>query len=306
MAERIQSQYYGTTYPNRGFINGTIYANAEFNPDNGSVNQMSSDVLIPAFMAAYSGKDPKKVTLSPFPSLKEILPNWRVTYDGLSKLPFFSKHFKSFTLTHAYQCTYQVGSYSSFSDWVTIGEGLGFTQDALTGGPMPSSPYNISSVTLTEKFAPLLGVNATLNNGMTFNVEYRDSRTLSLNSSAGQLVEALSKSFVVGAGYKIANFNTVLKIKSKQQGVSNDLTLKFDLQYSNNTALIRKIDVNTTQPTSGTKTLGINFTANYVMSKRVTIGAYFDHQVNTPLVSSSAYPTTNSNYGISLNMSLAK
>ena len=306
VAQRIESQYAGTSYPDRGFINGTIYANSEFNPENGTVNQMGSDVLIPAFMAAYSGKDAKKVTLSPFPSLKEILPNWRVTYDGLSKLPFFKKYFKSFTLTHAYQCTYQVGSYSSYSDWVTIGQGLGFTQDALTGSPVPSSPYNISSVTLTEKFAPLLGVNATLNNNLTFNVEYRDSRTLSLNSSAGQLVEALSKSFVVGAGFKIANFNTVLKIKSKQENVSNDLTLKFDLQYSNNTALIRKIDVNTTQATSGTKTLGINFTANYVMSKRVTIGAYFDHQVNTPLVSQNAYPTTNSNYGISLNMSLAK
>ncbi|MBO4814499.1 MAG: cell surface protein SprA [Muribaculaceae bacterium] len=306
VAQRIESQYTGTSYPDRGFINGTIYANSDFNPENGTVNQMGSDVLIPAFMAAYSGKDAKKVTLSPFPSLKEILPNWRVTYDGLSKLPFFKKYFKSFTLTHAYQCTYQVGSYSSYSDWVTIGEGLGFTQDALTGSPVPSSPYNISSVTLTEKFAPLLGVNATLNNNLTFNVEYRDSRTLSLNSSAGQLVEALSKSFVVGAGFKIANFNTVLKIKSKQENVSNDLTLKFDFQYSNNTALIRKIDVNTTQATSGTKTLGINFTANYVMSKRVTIGAYFDHQVNTPLVSQNAYPTTNSNYGISLNMSLAK
>ena len=257
-------------------------------------------------MAAYSGKNAKKVTLNPFPSIKEILPNWRVTYDGLTKLPFFSKHFKSFTLTHAYQCTYSVGSYSSYSDWVTIGEGLGFTQNALTSAPVPSSPYNISSVTITEKFAPLIGVNATLNNNLTLNAEYRDSRTLSLNSSAGQVVEALSKSFVIGAGFKIANFNSILKIKSKQQGVSNDLTLKFDFQYSNNTALIRKIDVNTTQATSGTKTLSINFSANYVMSKRITIGAYFDHQVNTPLVSSNAYPTTNSNYGISLNMSLAK
>ncbi|MBQ3958879.1 MAG: cell surface protein SprA, partial [Muribaculaceae bacterium] len=306
VAQRIESQYYGKSYPSAGFIGGTIYANAEFNPENGSVNPMSSDVLIPAFMAAYSGKNAKKVTLNPFPSIKEILPNWRVTYDGLTKLPFFSKHFKSFTLTHAYQCTYSVGSYSSYSDWVTIGEGLGFTQNALTSAPVPSSPYNISSVTITEKFAPLIGVNATLNNNLTLNAEYRDSRTLSLNSSAGQVVEALSKSFVIGAGFKIANFNSILKIKSKQQGVSNDLTLKFDFQYSNNTALIRKIDVNTTQATSGTKTLSINFSANYVMSKRITIGAYFDHQVNTPLVSSNAYPTTNSNYGISLNMSLAK
>ena len=199
-----------------------------------------------------------------------------------------------------------MGSFNSFTDWVTIGNGLGFTKDALTDNPIPSSPYNISSVTLTEKFAPLIGINATMNNNVTFNIEYRDSRTLTLNSSAGQLVEANNKSFVIGAGYKIANFNSILKIKSKQQGVSNDLTLNLDFQLGNNNALIRKIEDNTAQATSGTRTLAINFTANYVLSKRITLGAYFDHQVNTPLVSSTAYPTTNSNYGISVNMSLAK
>lgn len=307
IAQRLQNQYIGTTYPDRGFLRGTITAGKEFDPKNGSVNPMSSDVLIPAFMAAYSGKNANKVTLNPFPSLKEILPNWRVTYDGLSKLPFFSKYFKSFTLTHAYQCTYQVGSFNSFTDWVDIGKGLGFTQDALTGGATPSSPYNISSVTVTEKFAPLIGVNATLNNSMTVNCEYRDSRTLTLNSAAGQVVEANTTSFVIGAGYKIANFNSVLKMKGgKQQGVSNDLTLNFDLQLNNNNALIRKILDNTAQATSGTRTFGIKFTANYQMSKRITLGAYFDHQVNTPLVSTTAYPTTNTNYGISFNMSLVK
>ncbi len=270
------------------------------------MGKYSADVMVPAFLAAYSGRSASKVTLNPFPGLSEVLPNWRVTYDGLMKMPFFSRHFKSFTLTHAYQCTYSVGSFSSYSDWVTIGEGLGYTQDALTGNPIPSSPYNISSVSITEKFAPLIGFNATMKNNVTFNAEYRDSRTLSLNVSVGQLVEGISRTFVVGAGYKIANFNSVLKLKRKQQGVSNDLTLNFDFSLANNTALIRKIDTNTTQATSGTRTLGINFTANYVMSKRVTLGAYFDHQVNTPLVSSTAYPTTNSNYGLSVNVSLAK
>lgn len=306
VAARLQEQYIGKQYPETGFLAGTVLAGATYNPESGTVNPSSSDVLIPAFMAAYSGKSADKVTLNPFPSLKEILPNWRVTYDGLSRLPFFQKYFKSFTLTHAYQCTYSVGSFNSFTDWVTIGNGLGFTKDALTDNPIPSSPYNISSVTLTEKFAPLIGINATMNNNVTFNIEYRDSRTLTLNSSAGQLVEANNKSFVIGAGYKIANFNSILKIKSKQQGVSNDLTLNLDFQLGNNNALIRKIEDNTAQATSGTRTLAINFTANYVLSKRITLGAYFDHQVNTPLVSSTAYPTTNSNYGISVNMSLAK
>ena len=302
VAQRLQDRYTGVTYPERGFIAGKEYAGHAFDPELGGVNTMSSDVLIPAFLAAYSGKNARKVDLNPFPGIKSILPNWRVTYDGLIKIPFFKKWFKSFTLTHTYQCTYQVGQFNSFTDWIDIGNGLGFTQDALSGNAIPSSPYNISSITLTEKFAPLLGFNATLNNGMTINADYRDSRTLTLNSAAGQLVEAYTKAFVLGVGYKIANFNKVLKIKGKQKGVNNDLTMNLNVQFNNNTALIRKIDTNTAQATSGTKTLSINFKANYVVSKRVTMGAYFDHQVNTPLVSNTAYPTTNSNYGLSIQI----
>ncbi len=306
IAARIQNQYIGTTYPERGFFAGTIMAGNEFDPSQSLVNTASSDVLIPAFLAAYSGKNPDKIDLNPFPSIKAILPNWRITYDGLTKIPFFKKWFKSFTLTHAYQCTYAVGQYNSFTDWVSIGNGLGFTQDALSGAAIPSSPYNISSVTVTEKFAPLIGINGTLNNGMTLNVEYRDGRTLTLNSAAGQLVEAITRSFVVGMSYKIANFSSVLKLKGKGTGVSNDLTMNLDIQMNNNTSLIRKIENNTAQATNGTKTLGINFKANYQLSKRVTLGAFFDHQVNTPLVSASAYPTTNTNAGLTMNMSLTR
>ena len=118
-------------------MRGTGYANTPFNPENGAVNPSGSDVMIPAFMAAYSGKRRRKVDLNPFPGIKSILPNWRVTYDGLSKIPAMKKVLKSFTLTHAYQCTYSVGSFSSYTDWVSIGEGLGFTHDALTGNPIP-------------------------------------------------------------------------------------------------------------------------------------------------------------------------
>lgn len=92
----------------------------------------------------------------------------------------------------------------------------------------------------------------------------------------------------------------------KSTGVSNDLTLNADFSFQESQALIRNIENNYTQATNGTRSISFNFTANYVMSKRLTIGAYVDHQVNTPLVSSSSYPTTNSSYGISLNLSLAR
>ncbi|MGM9803209.1 MAG: cell surface protein SprA [Muribaculaceae bacterium] len=305
-ADRVRSQYEGRNYPQRGFLATSAWANQPFSSQVGDVSALSSDVLIPAFVAAYSGKNINKVDLNPFPSISSILPNWKVSYDGLGKIDMFKKWFKSFTLSHAYQCTYTVGSYTSFSDWVSVGDGLGFVQDVTTGNPVPSSPYNITSVTITEKFAPLIGMKATLYNNMTLNAEYRDSRTLSLNSTAGQVVETVQRSFKFGAGYKIANFNTVLKFKGRQNNVNNDLSLNLDVTLNNNNALIRKIETGLTQATSGTRSLVINLTANYVLSKRLTIGAYFDHQVNTPLVSSSAYPTTNSNFGISMNMSLAK
>jgi cell surface protein SprA len=306
VAERLQKRYEGTTYPEYGFFQGTAMAGQPYSPEHGTVNAASSDVLIPAFMAAYSGKDANKVDLDPFPGIKSILPNWRVTYDGLMRIPFFKKVFKAFNLNHSYQCTYSVGSYTSFSDWITIGNGLGFTQDVLTSGAIPSSPYNISSITLTEKFAPLIGFTATFMNDISFNAQYDDQRTLTMNSSAGQLVEASTKSFTLGGSYKIANFNQVLKIKTKQQNVNNDLTFNLNVKMSSNASLIRKIDSNTAQATNGTRTWGVNFTANYVVSKRITMGAYFDYSSNTPLVSTSAYPTTSSNYGLTINMSLVK
>ncbi len=305
--DRVEAQYAGLTYPDAGFIREAGVAGSPFDPNVGSVSPTSSDVLIPAFLAAYTGSSPEKIYLDPFPSFSAVLPNWRITYDGLINLGSMRNIFKSFNLSHAYQCTYSVGSYSSFLNWVSAdGRQLGFTLDELTGRPIPSSPFNISSVAITERFAPLIGLNATMQNNLQFNAEYKDQRTLTLNTSAGQVVEATTRGITVGAGYKIVGFNTILKMKGSQQGISNDLTLNADFSLSTTQALIRRIEDNYTQPTSGTRTLGINFTASYVMSRRLTLAAYFEHQVNTPLVTTTAYPTTNTSYGISLNLSLSR
>ena len=306
IAERLQQRYMGTTYPDVGFLHNTAMAGNTYSIENGAVNKSSSDVLIPAFMAAYSGKNASTYDLNPFPSLKGILPNWTITYDGLMRIPLFKKLFKSFTLKHGYSCAYNVGTYNSFSDWVTIGDGLGFTKDVLTGGAIPSSPYNISTVSLREEFKPLIGFDATFFNDITINLQFEEKRELKLNPSAGQLVEDYGRSFQVGGSYKIANFNQVLKLKNKQQNVNNDLTINILAKMTSNMALIRKIDANTAQATSGTQTWNINFTADYVVSKRIKLGAYFDYQTNTPLVSTTSYPTTNSNYGIRITMDLVK
>lgn len=281
-------------------------AGRPFSTKVGQANRASSDVLIPAFIAAYTGVDARKVYLTPFPKLTDILPNWRVTYDGLIRIGRLSEIFKTVTLNHAYQCTYTVGSYGSYLNWMQVGTGdMGFIPNA-DGAPIPSSPYNISTVAITEKFAPLIGLAVTLKNDLRFNAEYRDGRTLTLNSDAGQLVEANTRNITAGVGYKIVGFNTVLKMRGSGQGISNDLTINADFSYQQTQALIRRIETNYAQATSGTRTIGFNLSASYVMSRRMTVSAYIDHQINTPLISSSAYPTTNSNYGITFNLNLAR
>ena len=306
--DRVEAQYAGLVYPTTGFMAGNPLGGQPYSPETGAVSETSSDVLIPAFVAAYTKTNARRQTLDPFPGFSSVLPNWRINYDGLINLGNMRNIFKSFSLTHAYQCTYSVGSFNSYLNWVSADgkANLGFTLDELSGQPIPSSPFNISSVAITERFAPLIGINATLKNDLQFNLEYRDQRTLTLNSAAGQVVEASSRGITIGAGYKIVGFNTVLKMKGSQTGVSNDLTLNADFSFQNNQALMRRIEGNYTQPTSGTNTININFTASYILSKRLTLSAYFDHQVNSPIVTTSAYPTTNSSYGVSLNLNLAR
>ncbi len=77
---------------------------------------------------------------------------------------------------------------------------------------------------------------------MKFNAEYRNGRTLTLNSDAGQLVEAQNKGLIIGIGYKIVGFNTILKMRGSGHGISNDLTLQADFSLQENQALIRRIE----------------------------------------------------------------
>ena len=305
---RINSQYAGAKYPNTGFLASSHLAGTTFDPNIAGNRLNSADVLIPAFVAAYTGRDAKNVGLSPFPSILSILPNWRVTYGGLVRLiPGASKYLRSINVNHAYRCTYSVGSFASYLNYIENSEGLGFALDATNDCPMPSSPFDIGSVSITESYAPLIGFDLNFKNGVTAKIEYKDTRNLSLNITSVQIVESVSKDVTVGAGYKIANFNTIIGMKGGgQKGVNHDLTLRSDFSFRKQNALIRKIDENYTQATSGNKSLTIKFTADYTFSKYLTIRGYYDKQINTPLVSSSSYPISNSNFGVTLKMALTR
>ncbi len=311
MQRRYDAQYQGTNYPQTGvFAHGqpaNDQAGKPFDPANG-VSPTSSDVLIPAFIAAYTGTNPEKQYLDIFPSIAQILPNWTITYDGLINLGNMRNIFKSFTISHAYQCSYEVGSYASHGTWESAGMGgnLGFLYNETTGLVLPSSPYNVQSVSINERFNPLIRVAATLNNNLNFSVQWADTRNLTLNTSAGQVVENLSRRIGVSAGYVINNFNSVLKLGKKQTGFNNDLTLQGEFSYQVTQALIRTIQSRFTQGTNGARTVDLNIIAKYAVSRLLSFGGYFRHQIHTPIVSTNAFPTSTTDFGFTFDISLAQ
>ncbi len=305
MVEKLQSRYTGTRYPSTGFMADNALAGKTYDAANGAYSQNSADVLIPAFLAAYTGRDITRASTSPFPSFWSIIPNWKISYDGLMRIPGVSKYFRSITLNHAYQCTYNVASYSSFSNYAENDDGFGFVRDVTSGNPIPSSRYDISSVSINESFAPFLSLDMAMKNSFTGKVEYRRQRNLTLNLTSYQLVESTNDEWVVGLGYVVKDFDIVLKLKNKSKTVKNDLTTRVDFSFKDIKTIIRKIDSDDVQPTTGTKSLTVKLTADYVFSSKLNFRLFYDYQMSKPVISTS-YPISTSNVGFSIKFMLTR
>lgn len=320
--DRVEAQYAGTVYPA-----GSALAGGKFDASRTPVSQYSSDVMIPAFLKAYTSMGGN--SLSVFPALSRMLPNWTIRYSGLGRLPWFNEHFKSININHSYKSVFAVGSYNSYSTFQEYMNGLGFVSDATTGNPSPSSMFNISQVSINESFSPLLGMDVTFNNNMTVKAEYRQTRVLNLSMTSVQLNEALSKDWVIGMGYRINNFDVfgwgakASRSKSKggnknaanknatttktvQNGTNHDLNLRLDFSFRKQAAIVRDIASMVSSASSGNNALKLSFSADYTFSKLLTMSFYYDRQTNTPLLSSSSYPTTTQDFGLSIKFSLTR
>jgi len=229
-----------------------------------------------------------------------LLPNWSVSYDGLSNLEVVKKFFRNVSITHVYSCTYNVGSFASYNSWIDGGDGLGYVQDVLSGNPTPSSMYDVGSVTLMESFNPLVRVQATLKNGWTLKTEMRKTRSMTLSITGGQVIEADQDQWVVGTNYKISDFHPWGFLANSK--IKNDLSLTGNLTYKNQFSLLRKIQDNYTQASSGNKTMVVELLGDYAISRNMNMTMFYNLESTVPLVSS--YPVTSSDFGFSLRFTL--
>lgn len=280
---------------------GTIGGYAE------GYNATSQDVLIPAFLAAYSGTNPNNITLDNFPKIPK--PNWRVTYDGLSKMEKIKKYFKSFTISHAYRSTYNVGGYTTNLLWEdndVLNDGytsIRETVSSIPGNPNFLSRDLISSVSISEQWSPLFKLDMTLKNSILVSFEFKKDRNLSLGLTSKTITEVAGREIVGGLGYRIPNLK-LGKAQIKGKPVKSDLNLKLDLSFRRNETVIRRIVEEVSQSTAGTDIISIKVAADYVISEKINIRLFYDRIMNRPVLSNS-FPTANTNAGVSLRLTLA-
>jgi len=304
---RIISQRLYDANPNRAVIANPNSAGVYRNGYTGT----SQDVLIPSLLASYGVFSPEKITLDKLPMIP--LPNWSVNYSGLTKIPFFKKHFNTFTLKHTYRATYTVGSFINNVDAVdTDGDGfaenfVGVGVNTTTGDSLYNFQpgLNIASVQISEQFSPFIGVNFNMKNGVNGSVDYKKGRQLTLSVGALQLTESRNEDLSIMLGYRKDKLNMRLNLFGKELNLEN--SANFQLRVSMRDTRERNLDLDSELPaeyTRGNRNISIQPAIDYVVSSRLNIRIFFERTVNIPYTSNS-YRTAFSSGGFQVRFTLA-
>jgi cell surface protein SprA len=274
-----------------------------------SYETQSQDVLIPAFLAAYSGQSVNKVKLSPFPNIP--VPGWRVDYSGLNKITALKEVFQSVTISHGYNASYSVLNYTNSLEYTDVDvnnpvENYNRSQFAnqvnSKGELIPV--YVINQVLITEQFQPLIGVNVRTKSRMNLRFEYKTKRDLGLNISNAQVTELNTRDWSLSIGYTKNNMKLPVKDQGRTITLKNDVTFRLDMSVTNNSTIQRKIDeVNTI--TNGNINFQLKPNVSYVVNQKLNIQMYLDRNINEPLVTNS-FRRSNTRVGIKILFNLAQ
>ncbi len=262
----------------------------------------SGEVLVPAFLAAYTKRDPDKISLSPFPSMLHMMPNWRINFEGLTKFEAVRKVFNSVSLSHQYRSTYTIGSFNTSLYYNPDESGISRIRD-LRSNFIPQ--YEINTVTINEQFSPFINIDLGWKNSLTTRIEYRKSRTVTLNLTSNQVADIRNDEITIGAGYRFDDVAITLRSRTGQRALESDLNLKLDFSIRDNKTLARKLIEEVNQPVAGQRVFTIGATADYVLSDRFNLQIYADHTLNDPFVANT-FLTSNTNFGFSLRFTLVQ
>ncbi|WP_405609997.1 cell surface protein SprA [Polaribacter sp. Asnod1-A03] len=252
----------------------------------------SQQVLLPAFMAAYSGKDPNKINTGLFRDIP--IPNWALRYTGLMKLKFFKKNFSNFVVTHGYNSSYTLSSftnnlqYDKENPFANLNSANNYEADLL-----------VSAVTLVDEFSPLIKVDMKMRNSFSFRGEIKSDRTLTMNFNNSTLTDIKGTEYIFGLGYIIKDVKFDTRFTGKKQTLKGDVNLRADVSLRDNLTQIRSVDEDNNQISGGQKLFSIKFTADYRLSSSLTASFYYNHQTSRYAISTT-YPRQSINGGFNI------
>lgn len=262
------------------------------------------DVLMYAFLAAYSGKTPSDVSTNMFPTIPAV--NWNITYDGLRNIGIFKKLLRNFVISHGYRSTYSVNGFMNNQKYREAEAVPGFT-DVLDTNQNFVSKYILQNVSIIEAFSPLINFDMTWKNSLTTKIEVKKSRNVGMNFQNNQLTENTTMEYVIGIGYKIEKLRLPIIVAGKR--LENDMNIRLDIGVRDNRTAVRKVP-DATQTTvqetvtAGQQNITVKFFVDYAVSKTINVRLFFDHLRNNPFVANQ-FKTSNTNAGLSLRFTLA-
>jgi len=280
VADRLASDFYGSTnFPRdeEGYPVG--------------FGKTSQNVLLPSFLSAYKGSNAsneKKGILRDIP-----LPNWDIKYTGLMNLEWFKKRFKRFSVQHGYRAAYTVNQFQTNLDY-----DFNVPESTDQAGNFKSKTL-LSNVNLTEQFSPLIRIDFEMKNSIKILAELRKDRALSLSFANNLLTEINGDEIVLGLGYRIKDLRINSNFGGKKKILKSDLNFKLDVSRRDNKTIIRYLDIENNQTTAGQTIYGLQFSADYALSKNLTALFYYDHTFSEYAIS-TAFPQTTIRSGITL------
>jgi cell surface protein SprA len=248
------------------------------------------DVLIPAFLKAYTGQN---VGTNEFPQIP--MPNWSINYTGLSNYAFFKSFAKQVSLTSGYHSTYTVTNYSS-----NLGYAPGQFDTFTSNSKNYISKYRIDGVTISERFDPLIGIDMTLKNNWSGSLSYGKQRQESLTFIDQRITENKTTTITVGVGYVTNKFYLPFQRRGHaKRYLKNELKFRLDVQINQNEQQIWILDQPVSDPTGGQLIIAILPNVTYTLNKNLTVNIFLKQNMTTPYTSNQ-YPTSLTSIGFSL------
>jgi len=297
-----QEVAYRLANDNKSWDQGEVYDSITGEMYPRGYTSSSQTVLYYAFLSAYSGQDASSVNISsPFPTFP--IPNWRLTFNGLTKIKSVGKLFRTVNITHGYR------SMLSIASWTT---NVNFDPEN-ANQTFPNSNnyitrYDVGIVSVMEQYSPLIGIDVTMHNSLSAKIEYKKSRKLDLSFVNNQLTEVVGSEVVVGLGYRLKNLKFSIGSMTgggKNKSYKSDLNLKIDFGIRDNKTTLRRIDEVNNQISAGTKQFTLNFAGDYMLSRSIQLKLYYNWISSNPYVSSQM-PNSTTSGGFSLRFNLAQ